>query len=103
MSVDKIEIWKDRISKCKASGIPVKEWCYKNGLTTAKYYYWHKVINPLALHVEKPVFAEVFVSPKPSTYQGVKISCKDVDISLSNANDISLVVQFIQELQKHVK
>ena len=101
MSINKVEIWKDRISECKTSGLPVTEWCRKNELTKAKYYYWHKIINESAMPpTENPVFAEVVVPLKVSSYLGIKVSCKDVDISLSDTNDITLAVAFIQELQK---
>ena len=34
--------WEERIKKCKASGISVKDWCRENNIGTKRYYYWHR-------------------------------------------------------------
>ncbi|MGL4799005.1 MAG: IS66 family insertion sequence element accessory protein TnpA [Cellulosilyticaceae bacterium] len=101
MSMSKLEIWKDRISECKASGLPVTEWCKVKGLTKAKYYYWHKIIHEAAMSEEaKPIFAEVLVPIETPVSKGIKLTYKDIDISLSNKADTDLVVHLIHELQK---
>lgn len=102
MNTSKLELWNERIQECRSSGLTVSQWCYNNHLTKAKYYYWHKVINE---SVSKPavnsVFAEVLVKNNVlSSYHGIKISCKNVEIALSSRNDISLAVELIHELQR---
>lgn len=101
MNINKGELWKKRINECKASGLSVAEWCNKNNLTKAKYYYWHKILNePIIPDEDSPIFAEVLVPIKAPTSTGIKISCKDIDICISDQDDIALAVQFIKELQQ---
>lgn len=101
MSKNKLEIWKERIGDCKASGLPVTEWCERNGLTKHKYYYWHKMITkPITPSKEMPIFAEVSAPIQASFGQGIKITFKEVDISVVDKDAIALAVQFIHALQK---
>ena len=88
MTINKCELWKNRINECKASGLSVAEWCNKNNLTKAKYYYWHKILNESSIRDEaSPVFAEILVPTKASSSSGIKVSWKDIDIFISDKND----------------
>ncbi|MEG1726086.1 MAG: hypothetical protein RR313_11895 [Anaerovoracaceae bacterium] len=102
MSISKLEVWKDRITTCKASGLRVPEWCQNNGVTTAQYYYWHQIINkPTIITDEPPTFVEVVaLKSETSSVQGIKITCKAIEIFLSDRADIDLAISFIQGLNK---
>ena len=101
MDNSKIEIWKERIQACKASGLSVLQYCKNNHLSKGQYYYWHKIINePTTSSVSQPVFAEVLAqSDVLSSYEGIKINYKNVEISISSKKDIPLAVELIHALQ----
>lgn len=39
----KREQWKQRITECRSSGIPVKEWCAQHGVCPSTYYRYEHV------------------------------------------------------------
>ena len=45
MNQKSLELWKQRITDRKASGLNVIEWCDKNDQTKHAYYYWMKRVN----------------------------------------------------------
>lgn len=40
----KLAEWKERILSCRSQGIPVAEWCAKNGYHKTTYYKWEREI-----------------------------------------------------------
>ena len=78
------------------------DYCNNNHLSKGQYYYWHKVINESTTSsVSQPVFAEVlFESNVSSSYDGIKINYKEVEMSISSKKDISLAVELIHALQR---
>lgn len=54
-------LWKQHIDERNKSGMTVKDWCEKNGLSKHKYNYWnHKIITK-----EKPIEEMVFTEVTP--------------------------------------
>ena len=51
--------WRQRISQWQASGISVREFCARNGLATASFYHWRRVLERRA--TERPAFVPVQV------------------------------------------
>ena len=37
-----LEVWKQRIMTCRASGLSVREWCSQNAWSTSTYYRWER-------------------------------------------------------------
>lgn len=37
-----LKVWKERIMDCRASGLPVTEWCSRNAWSTSTYYRWER-------------------------------------------------------------
>lgn len=101
MENNKLELWKNRIADRKASGLNVPEWCKKNHVTKHAYYYWNKRINESMLETNSTLtFVEVPSTHKVSTFSGIKICWREIEISILNKNDISLAAEFIRQLQK---
>lgn len=42
-----LELWQERISECRRSGMTVAEWCKKQGISDKTYYYWHRKLAKL--------------------------------------------------------
>ena len=36
--------WSERVSACRASGMPVKAWCAQEGSSETSYYYWQRKV-----------------------------------------------------------
>ena len=41
----KIRVWASQIDECMKSGLPVKQWCEKNGVAKKTYYYRLKQVR----------------------------------------------------------
>ena len=41
----RLESWKQLISECQASGMPVCSWCKQNNVSESSYYYYLKRIR----------------------------------------------------------
>jgi len=41
----KINLWTERIRKCRKSGMPVLRWCEENEISAKTYYYWMRKIK----------------------------------------------------------
>ena len=44
---ENLELWQERISKCRNSGMTVAEWCTKEGISDKTYYYWLRKLRRL--------------------------------------------------------
>jgi hypothetical protein len=51
--------WQRRISQCRASGLSVRAFCDRHGLSTASFYAWRRVLEQRA--AERPAFVPVRV------------------------------------------
>ena len=71
----RLEHWKQLISECQASGMPVCSWCKEHNVSEPSYYYYLKRLRqqaiqtlPLPLPTEKEtstVFQKLEVVPNP--------------------------------------
>ena len=50
-----LELWQERISECRRSGMTVTAWCEKQGISDKTYYYWHKKLAKLQNHAGDPI------------------------------------------------
>ena len=51
--------WQEIFHDRKESGLTVKEYCQRHGLTKDRYYYWQKVAREAVIAASGPVFAEL--------------------------------------------
>ena len=49
----RLEQWKNLISDCQNSGLPVRTWCEQNGLKEQSYYYYLKKLREQAIKKKK--------------------------------------------------
>lgn len=53
----RVEVWAHRIASCRNSGMTVRAWCNREGISEKTYYYWqNKLYRMMA---EQPTFVEV--------------------------------------------
>lgn len=90
-----LELWKQRLSDRKTSGLNVIDWCDKNNLTKHAYYYWMKRVKAdiQKSDVSIPVFAEVepeYISSKKATKPGLDITWNDIHFTIRDSGTAKL-------------
>ena len=67
-SMDRLALWRDLLTEQRASGLSIKEWCAKEGVSTFTYYYWRKRISSppsaTALEDARPSAVSLPASPE---------------------------------------
>lgn len=56
---NRAEIWAERLTTCRNSGMPVKTWCLENGICEQTYYKWQRKLFAMAQAQQESRFAEV--------------------------------------------
>ena len=104
MNPKPLELWKQRISDRKASGLNVTDWCRKNNFTKHAYYYWMRRVQDdiKRSDVSIPVFAKVepaHTLPENDMKSMLHITWHDINFTVSNSGTAKLAVEFIKQLQ----
>ena len=99
MNNEKMNLWRQRIAKCRKSNLTVTEWCAKHQISEGTYYYWHKRIAQLD-DTEKnvPVFADVtpvLVKESQTFSTDLTISWNQLQMNVSNTKEAELAAVFI--------
>ena len=66
---DQLKLWRDRFGRCAKSELTIGEFCAREGIATATYYYWRKKLASSAgrrKSAHRPVFQPVLVTPSLS-------------------------------------
>ena len=104
MNHSKIALWEERIQEKQASGLSVEEWCQQNQLTKHSYYYWKKRIETMHEGTAAPkavVFAEIPKEiPENTCVTPLRITWRDLSISITRHADAVLAAEFLSQLQK---
>jgi hypothetical protein len=105
MNQQSLELWKQRITERKASGLNVTDWCNKNNLSKHAYYYWMKRVNEgtQTANAPIPVFAEVepvHVPFEKGMKPSLRITWHDVNLTISDSDTAKLAAEFIRQLQR---
>ena len=103
-------LWEQRINERNKSGMTVKEWCEKNGISRHKYNYWnHKIITIKEMPVEEMTYTEITPilsegdnllsnSNKSDDFQ---VLYKDIQVTIPsnfNQNSLAGLMKVLQEL-----
>ena len=68
-SQERLENWTTRIMACRSSGMTVRAWCRKNGLSEKTYYYWQRRLFQ-ALSEQQTVHQTAFAEVTPPVCSG---------------------------------
>ena len=84
------QIWAERISECRSSGLTVKDWCERAGLSCKTYYYWqHKLYQVMS---QRSSFVEISGSryvPSAEITARLRIDNIECDI-ISGADEVTI-------------
>ena len=50
--------WSRRVEACRSSGLPVGQWCQKNGIAVSTYFSWQRKVFQALKEVQEVAFAE---------------------------------------------
>ncbi|EHI99060.1 hypothetical protein CDLVIII_2415 [Clostridium sp. DL-VIII] len=103
-------LWEQRIKERNESGMTVKEWCEKKGISKHKYNYWnHKILTRKEKPVEEITFTEITpilsendnLVSKSNKYDDFHILYKDIKVTIPsnfNQNSLAGLMKVLQEL-----
>ena len=66
---ERLENWTTRIMACRSSGMTVRAWCRKNGLSEKTYYYWQRRLFQ-TLSEQQTVYKTAFAEVTPPVCSG---------------------------------
>lgn len=102
-------LWEQRINEISRSGMTIKEWCEKNGISKHKYSYWkHKIITMKEKPVEEVEFTEIKPTISESDdllsssnkYDDFKLLYKDIQVTVPNNFNKNSLAELMAVLQK---
>lgn len=101
MSIDSINLWKQRIKNRKSSGLKVDDWCNQNHISRHTYYYWYRKLKDMEAEQKSvPVFAEVMEDAKKqknsSDISGINITWKEISITVTDPKSIKLAADLLR-------
>ena len=111
-----IPMWQERIKACRSSGMTVKDWCKKNGITKQTYYAWEKhclqrVSNNkenstnaiIKVIPEEPSNGEMAQKPEEATAPTeLVIRCGCVSMDISPQMSVTKIAELVSALNSHV-
>lgn len=88
------EQWKTIIKRHNESGLPVRQWCEENKISTTQYYYWLRVIRQDSL-IQAGTLAVTgqtqFAEIKPNSEKFLSNNKSICAVLRSNGNEIEIV------------
>lgn len=102
-------LWEQRIDEINKSGMTIKEWCEKNGISKHKYSYWkHKIITKQEKPNKEIEFTEITpvlsepddLLSKSNKYDDFKLLYKDIQITIPNNFNKNSLAELMTVLQK---
>ena len=91
-----IEEWKKRILECQQSGMSVRAWGMKNGITTGAYHFHPRKMRESVLTENRIV---PLSQPKSSVSSEIKIESADISISLPESASVEQLSAIIKSLK----
>ena len=96
----KLSEWAEIVSRCRASGSPVRQWCQENRVNVSSYYMWQRKVYALAQAQQEVQFADVTpveTAPCGNVAVTVRISGAEADIhSGADAATVETVLRFLK-------
>lgn len=99
---NKLAIWSERVSECRASGQSVQTWCKEHGICSQTYYKWQKRLYTLAEAQQKVQFAEVTAThrePAAAHPVGITIHIGGAVVDVPGGADMATLEQVVRMLK----
>ena len=101
-AAQRVQLWAERISECRGSGMSVRAWCRENAISEKTYYYWQRrLYQQMASTTETVSFAEIPRVIQTGECSGVaaKISLTGATIEVYPGADAQMIQAILRALQ----
>ena len=68
--------WAQLVSRCRGSGMTVRQWCEENGISLSSYYKWQRKVYAVAQAQQEARFVEV------TPVQPASVAVSDVAVTV---------------------
>lgn len=98
-----LELWQERFSECRRSGMTVAAWCEKQGISDKTYYYWHRKLSKLQNHTRdeaSSTFYEISGNLNNTAEITSTLHCYGVDADIYSGADEETLVRLCRALKQ---
>jgi len=96
-----LQTWRKRLQGFAQSGLSVRQWCQRQGISMNQYYYWRRQLASVAEKAPDPRWLAVGrlqETPLPSTPGGVRVRIAGATIDLEPGFDPDLLRAIVRAL-----
>ena len=88
----KLAQWAQVVSRCRGSGLSVRQWCQENGVNISSYYKWQRKVYAAAQAQQERSFLEV-TPVQPAAVGGVVVTLRiaGAELDIHNGADAATV------------
>ena len=88
----KLAEWAQIVSRCRGSGLSVRQWCQENGINTSSYYKWQRKVYAAAQAQQESRFVEVTpVQPAAVGNVAVTVRIAGAELDIHSGADAATV------------
>ena len=73
---NRLSEWAQLVSRCRGSGMTVRQWCEENGISISSYYKWQRKVYDLVQAQQESHFVEV------TPVQPASVAVSDVAVTV---------------------
>lgn len=98
-----LELWRERISECRRSGMTVAAWCEKQGISDKTYYYWHRKLvklQDLTGDAEPSAFYEISGNIRNTVQITATLHCCGIDTDVYSGADEETLLRLCRALKQ---
>mgnify|MGYP003292460198 CR=1 FL=1 len=88
----KLHEWAQVVSRCRGSGMSVRQWCQENGVNISSYYKWQRKVYAAAQAQQESRFVEV-TPVQPAAVSGVAVTVRiaGAELDIHSGADVATV------------
>ena len=98
-----LELWQERISECRRSGMTVAAWCEEQGISDKTYYYWHRklaILQNRTRDAEPSAFYEISGNMHSTAEMTATLHCGGVDADVYSGADEETLIRLCRALKQ---
>ncbi len=101
-AAQRVQLWMERITECRSSGMSVRAWCREHEISEKTYYYWQRRLYQQMISTAETVrFAEISCQEEtvPNSGATVKISLSGTTVEIYPGADSQMIQTILQALR----
>ncbi len=96
---NQMEVWSERVSACRTSGLSVAQWCNEAGVNPSSYYRWQRKLFQKLQETNEICFAEIPTKHLPSNNTVATLHIGDTCVELRNDASSELIHSLVEALK----